>query len=122
MGTWLSIILVASSIITFIFVMRLIRKSTVRIEDTFFWIIFSLILVILSIFPDIAFYLSDLLGFQSPINLVFLVIIFILIINQFYMSLKISRLTIKQKELVQAIAINSKQTSDRFNENKKLEE
>lgn len=117
MGIGLSIILVISSIITFIFVMRLIRKSSVRIEDTFFWIIFSFILVILSIFPDIAFYFSDNLGFQSPVNLVFLVIIFILLINQFLMSLKISRLTIKQKELVQSLAINTKQMKDNIKEN-----
>ena len=43
------------------------------------------------------------------------VIIFILIVNQFLMSLKISKLTIKQKELVQAIAINAKQSKDEMN-------
>ena len=37
-------LLLIGSVFTFLFVMRLIRKSAVRIEDTFFWIFFSLIL------------------------------------------------------------------------------
>ncbi|MBR2028080.1 MAG: DUF2304 domain-containing protein [Oscillospiraceae bacterium] len=105
-------LLLIGSVFTFLFVMRLIRKSAVRIEDTFFWIFFSLIIIILAAFPRIPYRLAAVLGFQSPINLVYLVIIFVLIVNQFLMSLKISKLTIKQKELVQAIAINAKQSKD----------
>lgn len=102
-----NILLVIGSICTFLFIMRLIRKSTVRIEDTFFWIFFIVLLVLLSLFPNVAFSLSRILGFQAPINLVYIAIIFVLIINQFAMSLKISRLTIKQKELSQQVAITN---------------
>ena len=108
-------LLLVGSVFTFLFVMRLIRKSAVRIEDTFFWIFFSALMIILALFPRIPYKLSTLLGFQSPVNLVYLVIIFVLIVNQFLMSLKISKLTIKQKELVQAIAINAKQSKDELN-------
>lgn len=103
----LRLLLILGSVITFLAVMRLIRKSTVRIEDTFFWIIFPLVLVVLSFFPQLASFFSERLGFQAPINLVYVVIIFVLIVNQFAMSLKISRLTIKQKELSQQVAINN---------------
>lgn len=114
MSSTLTGLLIAGSIFTFVLVMRLIRKSAVRIEDTFFWIFFCVILIVISMFPRIPYKLSLMLGFQAPINLVYLIIIFILIVNQFLMSLKISKLTIKQKELVQAIAINAKQTKDEF--------
>ena len=102
-----NILLVLGSVLTFLYIMRLIRKSTVRIEDTFFWIFFAIILIILSLFPDLAYHIAHRLGFQAPINLVYVVIIFVLIVNQFAMSLKISRLTIKQKELTQQVAINN---------------
>ena len=115
MSITLIALLIAGSIFTFLFVMRLIRKSAVRIEDTFFWIFFSIFIVGLALFPRISYKLSSLLGFQSPVNFVYLAIIFVLIVNQFYMSLKISKLTIKQKELVQAIAINAKQSQDDMN-------
>lgn len=114
MSSTLTALLIAGSVFTFVLVMRLIRKSAVRIEDTFFWIFFCAILIVISLFPRIPYKLSLMLGFQAPINLVYLIIIFILIVNQFLMSLKISKLTIKQKELVQAIAINAKQTKDEF--------
>lgn len=55
--------------------------------------------------PEITFICSDLLGIQSPIHFVFLLITFILFINQFFMSLKISRLLIKQKEMAPKIAL-----------------
>ena len=103
----INILLVIGSILTFLYIMRLIRKSTVRIEDTFFWIFFAIVLIILSLFPNLAFYIAHHLGFQAPINLVYVAIIFVLIVNQFAMSLKISRLTIKQKELAQQMAITN---------------
>ena len=112
MGNILAPLLIAGSVITFLFVMKLIRKSTVRIEDTLFWIVFSFVLILLSIFPKSLYNIAYSLGFQSPINLIYLVIIFILIVNQFLMTLKISRLTIKQKELVQTLAITAKEADD----------
>jgi hypothetical protein len=112
MGNILAPLLIAGSVITFLFVMKLIRKSTVRIEDTLFWIVFSFVLILLSIFPKSLYNIAYALGFQSPINLIYLVIIFILIVNQFLMTLKISRLTIKQKELVQTLAITAKEADD----------
>ena len=113
-----NILMVLGSVFTFMLIMRLIRKSTVRIEDTFFWIFFTIILIILSLFPDLAYHLAQMLGFQAPINLVYVVIIFVLIVNQFAMSLKISRLTIKQKELAQQVAI----TNNTINEKIKTEQ
>ena len=110
----LNILLIIGSVFTFLFIMRLIRKSSVRIEDTFFWIFFSVVLILLSLFPDIAYIVANRLGFQAPINLVYVVIIFVLIVNQFAMSLKISRLTIKQKELAQQVAITNNTMNDKL--------
>lgn len=115
MSAHLSFVLIAGSIFTFLFMMRLIRKSSIRIEDSIFWILFSIVLIVLSAFPQIAFYLSNILKIQSPINLVYLIIIFILIVNQFYMTIKISRMMIKQKELTQRIALDN---ASRNNEDK----
>ena len=112
MSSTLSILLIAGSVFTFLFAMKLIRKAAVRIEATLFWIVFCIILILLSTFPKFLYSIAYALGFQSPINLIYLVIIFVLIINQFLMTLKISRLTIKQKELVQAIAITAKEKND----------
>lgn len=101
----LRLLLFLGSVANFFFVVRLIRKSRMRIEDSIFWIFFTFLLIVLSLFPKIAFVFSDLFHFQSPINLVYLVIIFVLIVNQFLLTQKISNLTIKQKELTQSMAL-----------------
>lgn len=100
--------LILGSIITFFFVVQYIRKSRVRIEDTLFWVLFSGMLIFVSIFPEFVSFFSKLLKIQSPSNLVFMLIIFVLIVSQFYLTMKVSQLQIKLKELVQQVALNEK--------------
>ena len=49
-----------------------------KIEYTVFWIIFSGILVLRGIFPQLFYWVSELLWLQAPINMIYLVIIFVL--------------------------------------------
>lgn len=111
MGIALRAALFGGSILTFIFISRYIKKSRVRIEDTLFWIVFSAILVVIGIFPQIPIILSRLLKIESPANFVFLAIIFILLIHQFFLTMKLSQTEIKLRELVQTVAIENKKES-----------
>ena len=65
--------LVLGSLITATYILRRVRLAKVQIEDTIFWLLFSGILLILAIFPGIAYWAAYLLGFQSPINFVYIV-------------------------------------------------
>lgn len=98
-------VLVAASLLTTFLIMRRIRKEKMVIEDSLFWIGFSFMLIIFSIFPQIVFKMSDLVGTQSASNFIFLFIIFVLIVKMFQMSMKISQLESKFKDLVARIAI-----------------
>ena len=60
----------------------------------------------LSLFPEIAYRASSLLGFQAPINFVYLVIIAVLIVNQFAMTIRISQMDSKVRKLAQRVALN----------------
>lgn len=97
--------LMMASLATFIVIVRKIRHAKVQIENSLFWIVFSAGLLVISIFPDIAGYASQLLGFQAPVNFIFLFVIFVLLIHQFFNSLKISQLENKIKELTQELAV-----------------
>lgn len=105
MSLSLRIVLVLFSIGTALYVFRKIRKSQMQISDSLFWIIFSCILVVLSIFPQIAIYACGWLGVLSPVNFVYLAIIFLLLLKVFSMSIKISVLDNKLQNLVQEYAI-----------------
>ncbi len=111
--TEMRLFLIAGSFAAFLFIMRYIRKSRVRIEDTMFWIIMCIGLVIISLFPQIPIMFSRLLRVESPANFVFLVFIAILLVNQFYLTIKLSLMHIKITELVQRIAIDSAEIHDK---------
>ena len=61
-----------------------------QISDSLFWIIASIVFVIIGIFPQIVIWLSKITGVQSPANLVFLMIIFVLLLRIFNLSCKLS--------------------------------
>ena len=66
----------------------------------------TLLLILVAVFPDPMFWLAELLGIQSPANMVFLFVIFILLIKTFNLTLEISQLQYKIQELVQKIALD----------------
>lgn len=107
MTTILRIVLIIACFITCYYALHKIRKSQMQIEDSIFWILFSIILVLVSIFPGIAYFISDLLGIGAPVNFVFLAMIFILLFKVFTMSIRMSQLEYRIKNLVQQIAIKN---------------
>ena len=112
MSIYVRVLLVIGAVALLFFMLRKIRYSKLKIEYTIFWIIFSVILVFMGIFPGIITRLATCLGFQSAVNMVFLVIIFILIVKLFFNTIQISALENKIDNLVQQIGINQKLDSD----------
>lgn len=105
-------ILVIASLTTMAFMMRKIRQAKVQIEAAMFWVIMALILVIFSLFPVVADICARLLGIYSTPNFLFLLMIFLLIVKVFSMTLKLSQMESKQKELVQIIALCQKEREE----------
>jgi len=105
MTTVLRIVLVIVSVLTTWMIMRKIRTSQMRIEDSIFWIGFSFMLILFSVCPQIVYWMSDLSGTQTPVNFIFTFIIFVLIVRMFRMTVKISQLETRLRDLVERIAI-----------------
>ena len=113
MSPILRIILLLSPIATAVYALRHIRKSRMQIEDAIFWIFFAFTLVILGIFPGIAIWAAQLIGVQSPVNLIFLVVLFLLIYRVFSLTSKVSQLEARIKQFAQVYAIDKKEEQDR---------
>lgn len=111
-------LLISGAVLLLVFMLKRIRQSKLKIEYTIFWIVFASILVLLGIFPEAAYEISRWFGFQSPISMVFLVIIFVLIVKMFFMTLQISQLENKIDALAQQIAIDRKIDKDEKEEQK----
>ena len=101
--TLIRVCLILGSFITAGYILRRVRHAKVQIEDTIFWLMFSAALLI---FPGIAYWAANLLGFMSPINFVYVVIIFLLLAKQFFMSIKLSQLDSKVRILTEQVALN----------------
>lgn len=97
--------LIVVSLLTLLFVAKRIRSSKVRLEDSIFWVCFAAIIFLLSIFPQVFYWLSDLIGTYAPVNFVFLFFIFILLVQSFHLSMRISQADTKIKELTQQLAV-----------------
>ena len=74
-------------------------------KDGIFWIGFGFLLILLSAFPEIAVWASGVIGVQSASNCVFLIVIFVLGCHQFFLTIKMSQLDMRNKRLTQDIAI-----------------
>ena len=102
----LRVCLIVGSLITAVYVLRRVRHAKIQIEDTIFWLLFSGVLLVLAVFPGIAYWASRLLGFQSPINFVYIVVIFLLLVKQFLLSIRISQLDSRLRILTEQVALN----------------
>lgn len=110
------LVLIICSLLTVVFIIRKIRQSKVQINYAIFWILFSVCLLIFSLFPEISISLARILGIYSSTNFIFLVILFAVIIKLFFNTIEISNLEYKIKELSQKIAIDEKKYKDDMNE------
>lgn len=114
MTTVLRIILIIACFLTCYYTLHKIRKSQMQIEDSIFWILFSIVLVVISVFPNIAYFIAGILGIGAPVNFVFLAMIFILLFKIFSMSIKMSQLEYRIKNLVQQIAIKNNEIEEKL--------
>ena len=106
------IILIIVSLLTMSFMLRKIRQAKVQIEAAMFWVIVALILVVFSLCRAVADACARLLGIYSTPNFLFLFMIFLLMVKVFSMTLQVSQLESKQKELVQKIALAQKEQEE----------
>ena len=116
MGGVLRILLIMSAVLLFLYMIKKIRQAKLKIEHTIFWLLFAVILIIMGIFPQIVYVVSSCIGFQTPVNMVFLMIIFVLIVKNFLSTLEISHLENKVDNLAQQIAIEKKVQKDEYKE------
>ena len=112
------VLLFVFSSLSFLFVVRSIKKARVQLYDTTFWIFLSVLFVVLSIFPGLAIGLAELIGIQSPVNLVFLIIIFFLLAHCFLQSLRFSRLEERFNRIVSDEALKNTMESESDDEKK----
>lgn len=116
MSITLRVLLLAAALVTAAWILRKISKLKVKMEDAIFWIVFAGILCILAIFPEVCYWLTNVLGVISPANLIFLVIIFLLIEKVFTLSILVSQMEEKIEVLSAELALRNHSAEKRLKE------
>ena len=106
MSVALRILLLTGAVGMFLFVFKGVKKARFRAQETFFWLLTSLVFVLLSAFPAIAGWAARLLGVASTVNLVFLLVIFLLLVKVFATDRKLAKTEHQMSQLIQKMAID----------------
>lgn len=91
MTSKLQLSLLIVSVLSLIYVIYTVIKNKMNIHYAIVWIIWSVCMIILSIFPGIIALIGELIGILVPVNTVYLLLIFLLYCMTFYLFLKISK-------------------------------
>lgn len=107
MPNLLRIILIIGSVLFLIFLVLSIKKSKLSNDIATLWVLFSLIILVLAIFPEIIVVIVKGLGIDSPVNGVYLIFITLLLVLSFVLFVKVSTLENKLNNLAQKIGIKN---------------
>lgn len=100
------IFLIAGAILALAYVVVKIRKSQLATADAVFWFLFALILIVVAVFPQLVFWLSNALNFESSANFVFLSVLVVVIFRLLTTSVENAQLRSKIVQLTQALALS----------------
>lgn len=121
MTTLLQISLVVFCLILLFLVISQINKARVIFTDFNYWLIFIVFLLIMAIFPQVAYWFTDILGVQTPVIGIFLIVTSLLILLVLSLSFRISVLNRRFIQLTQKIAIIEEQTKNSIDKLKNQE-
>ena len=113
------LLLICGAFFMTFYILKRIRQSKLQIEYAIFWIIFSLILVVFSVFPFLVAMFTRAIGMELPVNFIFLFFIFILILKAFFQTIETSVMENKVRNLTQRLAIEEKDRQEELKTMKK---
>jgi hypothetical protein len=92
-------------VIVVVAMVYLLRTRRIREKYAAIWLLLTVAVVVLGIFPQLAFWLSRLLGVQTPVNLVFAVGLVVLAAVCLQLSTEVSNLEEETRTLAEEIAL-----------------
>ena len=95
----LSIFLMAAAII------RMVSKKKIDLPYAIGWLLLLLLGLFIDIFPGILYRLSAFIGVRLPVNMIFMVSLFMLIMAAYLLTAAVSRNVERTKRLTQEIAL-----------------
>lgn len=118
MSFLLSVEMIILAFLVITIVIYSVNKKKMCIQYSLVWVLLSLVLIVVAVFPDIVFWLSNILGIETPSNLVYLFGIFALLLITFMQTCVISKQAEKIKFLTQIVSIKQYELEDNNHDEK----
>ena len=91
--------------IAMIVMVLMVRKKRVELRDTLIWFLVGSGVLVFAIFPGLMIWLSNAMGIADPVNMLFFVGFFFLLVIIFTLTVTVSRMSRKIKDLAQEMAL-----------------
>lgn len=110
--TKLRILLLIAICIYFLMIFQLLKRKTLNLKYTLLWLASGLIMLVLAVFPQLLQSFAVMVGISAPMNALFSVVLFCIIIILMSLTAIVSKLNEKNKALTQSIALLEKRLRD----------
>lgn len=101
----LQIEMIIAAIILFIVITICIKKNSISIKSSVAWLLLPIAFIIIAIFPQPLSDFATWLGFETFSNFLFVIIIALLIIINFFLTINISKQQTKITKLIQELSL-----------------
>ena len=112
MNIRLQIIIAIILIIALCVIVNMIRKKRLELRYALAWLIVGVGTLVLDCFPIFTTKLAELIGVASPINMLFFLGFCFSLVIIFVLTVAISRVSIRMKQLTQELALYEKKMND----------
>ena len=107
------ILAIALSLVFFVVVLVLLRFYFLPEKYAVIWLLAAVASIVLSVFPGILSAVSDFFDISQPINLLFFLAFFVVLLLLMQLSLELARTRDELRKVVQRLAIELEEKSDR---------
>ena len=108
MSTKLQIFMLLALALYFVILFQLLKKKRLNLKYTILWIFAGFFMLLVSLFPQILFAITDFVGIEVPTNALFALIFFFVIIILMALTSIVSKQNEQLKRMTQTIALLEK--------------
>lgn len=103
----IQVIIAVILLIMLAMILSMVRKRRLELKYVLGWILCDLALLVFDLFPFLLDRLAELLGIYSPVNMIFFVGFVFLLIIIFSLTVALSRVTLRVRQLAQKMALET---------------
>lgn len=122
MSTRLQVLLLIAVIIYFVIILYLMQKGRIQTQYALVWLLSAVVLLVVAVFPQIIYCLSDLVGIELSTNFIFFIAGVFAILILLSLTVIVSKFTERLKRITQTQALLEKRVRNLEEKLKQLDQ